>query len=55
MVKNEERLMQYIMYLSAAILELFMFSFSGNLLIDEASILIITYYSIKAVRSSITK
>ncbi|XP_039314148.1 odorant receptor 13a-like [Solenopsis invicta] len=37
MVKNEERLMQYIMYLSAAILELFMFSFSGNLLIDESN------------------
>ncbi|XP_011697074.1 PREDICTED: odorant receptor 13a-like [Wasmannia auropunctata] len=36
MMKNKARLMEYSMFLNAAILELFMFSFSGNALIDES-------------------
>jgi len=39
MMENKGRLIQYAMFLNSAILELFMFSFSGNALIDEASIL----------------
>ncbi|XP_011878633.1 PREDICTED: odorant receptor 13a-like [Vollenhovia emeryi] len=36
MMKNKTRLMEYWMFLSSAIVELFMFSFSGNALIDES-------------------
>ncbi|XP_018350381.1 PREDICTED: LOW QUALITY PROTEIN: odorant receptor 13a-like [Trachymyrmex septentrionalis] len=36
MLKNKARLMKYSMFLNSAILELFMFSFSGHALIDEA-------------------
>ncbi|KAL0115022.1 hypothetical protein PUN28_010525 [Cardiocondyla obscurior] len=36
MMENKARLMQYSMFLNSAILELFMFSFSGNALIDES-------------------
>ncbi|KAG5324700.1 OR13A protein, partial [Acromyrmex heyeri] len=36
MMKNKARLMKYSMFLNSAILELFMFSFSGHALIDEA-------------------
>ncbi|XP_036150660.1 putative odorant receptor 92a [Monomorium pharaonis] len=43
MMKNKERLIEYSMFLNSAILELYMFSISGNALIDEASILTITY------------
>lgn len=39
MMKNKARLLEYSMFLNSAILELFMFSLSGNALIDEASIL----------------
>ena len=35
MMKDKGRLMKYLIFLNSAILELFMFSFSGNSLMDE--------------------
>lgn len=46
MMKDKGRLMKYSTFLNSAILELFMFSFSGNGLIDEV-ILKITVAFIK--------
>lgn len=35
MIKDKGRLMKYISFLNSAIFELFLFSYSGNQLIDE--------------------
>ncbi|KYM96495.1 Kinesin-like protein KIF16B [Cyphomyrmex costatus] len=45
MLENKIRLMKYWMFLNSAIIELFMFSFSGHALIDEAKRVLSTSFS----------
>lgn len=49
MMKDKGRLMKYSTFLNSAILELFMFSFSGNGLIDEVILKIIVAFMKEAV------
>lgn len=55
MMENKGRLMKYSTFLNSAILELFMFSFSGNGLIDEVQtnrsmIELLSRFSLRFVR-----